>query len=269
MKRARHYHRWVLYLGLLLTSSGILGCRVSPPPPRWQPDDLPVAAAEAARLRALVLAASDQIISFRGLFGLHIRRGDEHAAFRQAIVFVRPDRLRIEALPPTGAVSLHLLVANRGTVVSLDPTVKEAAVGPSSTAVFRRFLNLPFREGEIMALVAGRVEPGTLDDSSDVRCGQAECTIARANGRHVWRVDRTSGEIRSVRLSDPLQGKARVEVLYTAYADVGGVRIPSALTFRLPNDGVDLELTYRTGSVNTPIPDRLFELTIPSDYTRR
>ena len=258
--------RW---LGGVLFGCAIAGCSVQRPVPVWELDDVVVDAAESAQLRARIAQRADDVTSFRGLFQVDVRRGDDRAAFRQAVVFIRPDRLRIEALPSQGALTLNLFVSNRGSVVSLEPAEKKAFEGPASTAIFRRFLKLPFREGEIMALVTGRVEVGRLDALSEVRCGPRECSVVSAEERYRYRVDRPTGEIRSVRIRDPLQGKARIEVRYSDYAAVGAVRIPRAIALVLPNDGIEIDMTGQMLAINQPIPDRLFEVAIPTDYTRR
>jgi len=259
----------VRLLGGVLLCGSISGCSFQRPEPTWEPDDVLVDATESARLRTQIAARGDDVAAFRGLFQVDVRRGDDRAAFRQAVVFVRPDRLRIEALPPQGALTLHLLVSNRGSVVSLEPGEKKAFIGPASTAVFRRFLNLPFREGEIMALVTGRVEASRLDAASAVRCGTAECTLVSSDERYRYRVDRRSGELRSVRIRDPLQGKARIEVRYPDYAAVGAVWLPRTISLLLPSDGVEIAMTRQITTINQPIADRLFEVSIPADYTQR
>src|SRR4051794_8665707 len=55
--------------------------------------------------------AALEITSFRGLFKTVIRHGKDAELIRHAIVFTRPNKIRIETLPRDAAWTLSLLVS--------------------------------------------------------------------------------------------------------------------------------------------------------------
>jgi len=251
------------------TVAGIVmfGCAPRRSGAPWLPGEVAIQPADEARFRESVLGRVSELTSFRGLFSTTARRGDETSSFRQAIVFVHPESLRVEALPSQGALSLHLLVSQRGLVTVIIPGEKRAVRGASSTALFRQHLDLPFREGELMALVSGRVERSAFDSKSETRCGENECTVQRLDGRYVWRFERTSARLLSVSIRDPLKLVERIRVRYADFKEFGGVELPTRITLELVDDGVAIDLEASMVKVNQPIPSALFEVAIPADYS--
>lgn len=250
-----------------LLCSMLSGCAPQRRDAPWLPDEVAVAPAEQAVFQERVVAQSREVASFRGLFKTSARRGEGASSFRQAIVFEQPDSVRIEALPPQGAVTLHLLVSHEGRVTVVIPGERRAIRGRSSTALFRQYLDLPFREAELMALISGRVERATFEAQSEVRCGKDLCAVRRTDGRYVWRFERQSGRLISVSIRDPLKLSERVRVHYGGYHEFDGVTVPKQLTLELPQDRVVIAMDAVMVRVNQPIQSALFEVAVPSDYS--
>jgi hypothetical protein len=175
--------------------------------------------------------------------------------------------LRIEALPPHGALALYILIARSGEITALIPPERRAARGASSTALFRRYLDLPFREAEIMAIIAGELEADALRGGGEVRCGVGECTFQRKDRRYSWRFDKVTGALSGVTLRDPLKLRERVRVTYDDYRPVGERFLPGFIRVELIEDGVVIELSAAMLSADQPINPRVFEVAIPADYS--
>jgi len=195
-----------------------------------------------------------------------VSRGAETSSFRQAIVFEKPTSLRIEALPPQGALALYLLVSHRGVVTALTPSEKTASRGASSTGLFRRHLDLPFREGEMMALVSGVVYSEVFGEG-ELGCGPLECTFQRGDARYVWVFERETGALLEVSIRDPLKLKERLRIRYGDYRLMGEVALPGNIKIELPADGVSIEMVASLLVAQKPIKPEVFEGAIPSDYT--
>lgn len=232
----------------------------------WSPDEAPIDALEEAALVNRIAVQSEETRSFRALFKTTARRGGDIQSFRQAIVFEKPDSLRVEALPPQGALALHLLVSAGGTVTVVIPSEKRAVRGTSSTALFRQHLDLPFREGELIALVSGRVERSTFEAKRELRCGATVCTARRLDGRYMWRFERSSGRLLSLSIRDPLKLTERVRLRYAGHEAFDGIVLPTHIVLELPQDGVEIDMQATVVKANQPIAHTLFEIAIPNDY---
>ncbi|MFM1848721.1 MAG: hypothetical protein RL417_2195, partial [Pseudomonadota bacterium] len=225
--------RYPSAFGVLLVLLLLMGCARRSQIGPWAVDDSLVAPLESERLLSLLAERREALRTFRGLFKTTVRRGAETSAFRQAIVFERPGSLRIEALPPHGALALYILIARSGEITALIPPERRAARGASSTALFRRYLDLPFREAEIMAIIAGELEADALRGGGEVRCGVGECTFQRKDRRYSWRFDKVTGALSGVTLRDPLKLRERVRVTYDDYRPVGERFLPGFIRVEL------------------------------------
>jgi hypothetical protein len=254
-------------LALLFACVFVTGCAPRKLPALWETHTISIAPTESQELLTRLAKQGSELRTYRALFTTTLQRGRESASFRQAVVFERPDKLRIEALPPQGALSLDLLIARDGIVTALVPPEKQAQRGPSSTGLFRRYLDLPFRESEIMALVSGGLEDGVLAQGAEVRCGDNDCIALRSDGRYRWRFKRDSGLLAEVSMRDALKLRERVIVRYGDYRAVNGRMLPGVITLQLPEDEVKVTMAATMLAAEQSINPRVFDVAIPSDYS--
>jgi len=259
-----------VWLVILWTITGCFHSEVKPLP-KLSGDLMSVPDTES--FVASVEADDKDIHSMRVLWNASFRVRKEKNLLRYGIVFVKPDQLRVEALPRTAAYSLSLLVGRDGRVVFVDPPGKRGFRGQFGSGVVKQILGIPLSEQELMSCVAGRVPQrllgeggglGSLRAYDDASANVTELT--RGGLRYYWMFHREDRDLMLFQMRDQFRETLELEVQYDDYRSVGEMRVPYRIIIRMPSESVEVELTAKRVSVNEKYPDQLFHLEIPSDY---
>lgn len=264
---------------LLLILSVVSCTRV--PAARLGAGAAPLAAGQVSAFDVNLTQLDAEITNFRGLFESVYRVDDDQWTVRQAIVFAKPDRLRVETLPLVGVTTLSLLVAQAGQAVMLDPGTKTAYRGRADEEFFLRFLRVPLKERDVMSFLLGRI-PVSYRVGEDVATLRGDNSIFVKKGR--WftaELDGTSLLAKQIEIRDPFRDTVTLSIALTYEGvpplDRGSttsgnedahIQTPSAVTISIPRSSLVISNTVRSVKLNQPIPSQLFEVPVPSDYAQ-
>lgn len=241
------------------------GCARSP----LLPAGIPVAGETRHEILTSLASRGSAVTSFRALARTRIDARGERHLFRQIFAFERPDRVRVEALPLSGAWSLSLFVARGGKAVFLDPGAKTARTGPVSLEFVEQALGLPLSTGELMALLVGAPTlAGSGAERAEVQEGADGALLVRLSPTFIWELEGGSLRPRRVFLVDPWRERPRAILEFEQYTTVAGLDLPAAVRVELPGQGAVVKLTFSSFTINRPLPGDLFRAEIPAEFTR-
>lgn len=272
MRSLQPSHRIFLILSLSL----IVGCanRAS------RLSDLPgrdVAEREQAEVLRRLKASGEEIRTFRGLYDVTIDESAGRGRLREAIVFARPDRLRLESFPENSFVTINLTVADDTGALFLDPGEKTAYVARAGAGVLQRMYKLPLEAADLMSLVTGRIpsheisnEHSTVAPSEEVPLvrldeEEHEFVLRRKDDSAQWRVDSEHFMLKSAEYADA-EGQVIFRVSTAGSREVDALAIPAQVLLQMPLERTSIELNFQSSKINIAVPDRLFKSDIPADY---
>ena len=227
-----------------------------------------------ATIREKLTARDGELTSLRALADAEIsdtgHGGSQGVAhLREAVVFVKPDKLRLEILPTQGAYALSLLVTNNGSLTYLEPPEKRAVRGSESERVIYSILKLAVGERELMSLLTGRIPPRYLSKEGGaallVSRDSSSYLLSRGDGAEDFEIDSESLFLKRVtfrsRFNDSLVGEI-------TYSSVGNSTPPLPREVSIESAGLKqrIHLTWSVIKPNVVVPDSLFEVGIPSDF---
>jgi hypothetical protein len=213
-----------------------------------------------------LVAKRQSVRSARALVNATVRAGNDVASLRYAIVAKEPGRMRIDLLPLEGAYTLGLLVVTREGATLIDTTNQTFAKEMDAEKLTREFVGLPGLTPEVVvALVTGQL-PALSCSSSEVFRGKDGQVMIRDRGsRIVWEVVSDSSAIKSAHILS--QSGERVEAL-VGIRD-GEVGFPTVDFSVFSPATASAEMIVRKLTINKEIPDDLFNVAVPSGYSRQ
>lgn len=231
---------------------------------------VPVDLIESRMFLAQLESRDREISSFKGLFKTSIRRGKDVDFMRHAIVFDRPDKIRIETLPRDAVWTLSLLVSQASALTLLEPGERKAWILSAGPETLRRVIGIPVAVEDLMSLLVGHVPHRLLDKGDNISVFRDDLQgligFNASNGLASWTTD-ASGNLQTLELSDQFNQKLTLIVNYLNYSLVGNIYVPKKVVVEMPRDGLVVELTQASVKLNTPIADKLFTAAVPSDYS--
>lgn len=227
----------------------------------------PVSPQEKQQVLRTLAQRDDEISNFRGVFRSTFAYEDDKWNARQAVVFQKPDRLRIEALPTVGVSTISLLIARGGTATYLDVPNKRAYRGSAENEFFNQFLKVSASERELMSLFVGRIPSRYLGDA-EVRDAGETFTIIR--GGYIWSVDKKSMLCRVAEVRDPFHSNLLFTIEYGAPKEVtpGAGLLPSQVRIISHKGNSTASGDLISGQINSVIDQSVFESNIPVDFSR-
>lgn len=195
---------------------------------------------------------------------------------RYAIVFSRPDDLRVEVFPTSANYTLSLLVANDGKVTFIDSVNRQAVVTQSGEELIRSYFFIPAGEEDLMSLIAGRMprrfierafEPGRGRVVENPDKGTIE--IVRGDFEDYWLLDAKTLDIREVQLRNAFDSEVELHLKFGEYQVTDGVRLPTSIELRLPSENATITFTYNKVTLNPELPNALFSVRVPAGYQIR
>ena len=250
----------------LILAGGLWGCAAGRHP---APAGVLMSGIEARGIFEALARKDEQLRSLRALARIHATTPDGEVSYREAVVFVKPDRLRLEALPLQGAMTLSLAVLKGGEVRVLDPGAKHAVVGMDAEGLIRTHTKIPVAPAALMALLAGVVPQHALREGEDrlrlfVDSAQKIYTLVRGDFVEYYRFDQQSLGLLEAQLRRRFDDRLAAAVRYApARPGLGGLR---DLHIELPLEKTSVSLSWLSAVVNGAVAERLFEVEIPADY---
>ena len=206
------------------------------------------------------------VLSFKGLTRGVIQDGEERAIIRYAIIFKKPDNLRVEALPATGGYTLSVLSATSAGVVVLDPVNEQAYRSSDPSQAMKTALRLPLRADELVSYLLGMIPEKKLVGDLDARSGEEGVQIIKDNFLGYWLLNPDSRRLKRVELRKTPFGRPTLIIKYGEYVKSDEWYYPRELSLEVPGENISAHLTFRTAEFNQAVSDRSFKLEIPSHY---
>jgi len=212
----------------------------------------------------------EKIHSFRGLARAALVQGEEQSAFRYAVVFSKPDKLRLEAFPLSAVYTLSLLVTSKQELIFLDPSSKTAHQGAVETPVLNRFLGVPVLPPDLMSLITAcmplqSVSPENMEVYQDFKSD-----VVQVRGRRiVFELKAGTFEAQRAFLMSAFDDKVALLVEWSEYREVQGERLPATMKITIPARSVSLTLNFSKTEINGNYSERLFEASVPDDFELR
>jgi len=195
----------------------------------------------------------------------------------EVFVFVaRPERVRVDTRAFGTTVSQIVTDGTRFTMADLRNG--RFYTGPAEACVAAQLLGIPLESAEVVAVLAGgpplytgdaRIRwhdgvylldvAGTAGRSEQLHLTitESERQTAQPGAQHPWP---TRAVLRDA------QGE-RAELTFEDYTDVEGVRFPRRVRVNMRRDNIDLQVRYRTVSLDPELPDDLYSTTAPEGLT--
>jgi hypothetical protein len=237
------------------------------PRPKLPGQALPAPAVE--RVLTQLRERAGAVRSWRGLSHSVMREGRQSGKVRHAILFTRPDRLRVETLPAGSAFSLNLLAVEHGEAVFLDPGSKRAYKGRVDAELLRDVVGIQADLSELMLFLCGIVP---VDDSGAAggwtayqTPGAASLMLVQGESRY-FVLNAQSLELDRAHVRDPFTDTLRFEIGYSDYQESGGERLPRRIEVGIPDRKIAVELRFDKISLNGAISEKLYQVQIPPDY---
>lgn len=244
-------------LALVVALSGCFGV------PRFAPDTEPLSVLDSRARCEEVMQRRQPASSMRALVNAELTRGDESGQFRYAIVSRDSTSVRVDLLPPEGAVTLAILVIHDGVTTLVNAQERTFSAGNDESELVERFFGISGVTKEIVLGLLSGVIPELFCDEVTVYDSGENSYILVENGKHIaWNVNR-SGIVRSVDILNSQNTSVRMRAKLTALSSEG-----------LPTISLDLYEPYKlsgsmvatTLTLNQPVQERLFDVPVPSDY---
>lgn len=218
----------------------------------------------AQELLERLQAEDSRISTLQAVGSLKWTRQGERQSVDQALVLSRPGNLRLEALSPMGPSLLSLSI-NKGVAEVFVPGEGRALRGPASNKIMERLFALPMKVEEVLGVLCGR----------PLLCPSASAQTKAESGLWILELDcRDSGLHVQLRLdpmhTDPVgmvilssSGQVLVNVSWSGFREVKGIRLPTEIRAELPAKSSRLELRLKELDPNLFVPEERFRIEIP------
>ncbi len=252
MTRGRDRRRRAVAFALtgLLAAPGCRAGRLRPAFPETLPRADRVVAAIAARRHALT--------SVRGFARVSYESGDAHAAARHAIVVAPPDRFRLEALSPIGAVAVVACDRNELAVwVRRDHRTYRGAATRASVAAYT---GLPVDPADVASVLVGlppeRRMIGDPTLTRDEGAGSLRLRVPIEGGRQdVWVAPDSMLPVAS---ETPIESGRTLRVELGNYRTIAGLAFPLSIDMHILPDGGRIQVRYESPTIGAPVSADVF-----------
>ncbi|NDC38654.1 MAG: DUF4292 domain-containing protein [Proteobacteria bacterium] len=224
--------------------------------------------AEAKELILAGLREQDASVqSFRGLARGVLDDGGQRSIVRYVLLFKRPDNLRIEALPSTGAYTLSVLAANASGVVMLDPVQRRGYQSSDLGHALKSALRIPLPLRDLMPYLLGVFPESALARQLDMRRSNAGIQIVAGDFEGYWLLDETGTRLKQVELRRVPHGRPVLRIEYSSYIQTQGWRYPQQLRIEVPGESLVATISFRSAELNPKLLDDSFTLSIPAEFS--
>ncbi len=194
--------------------------------------------------------------------------------FRQAFLFAKPDRFRLEFLPVNGVYTLGLFVAKSKIALYLDPGEKTFKQGPVTRHAVASVLRIPAELDDVKAYLLGLVPTrflGSYRSYSKPSIYQGEnakeCILVVGDGEYIAWYNCAKKVIQRFELHDAFNEKVILSGSYRDFIRISDQLVPSRVLVELPRDNSSVNFTFTSQNINQSIRDELFDVPVPSDFS--
>lgn len=242
----------VSLLGILIFQ---LGCSTQTPV-RVPRSAVPVASVDLAEFTDQAQSRNNEVQQYRALVRGSITHGSSRDTFRYAVT-CREEGFRVELLAPGAAYAVGVLGVRGNQFRYFDATSNSYSEGVANSAAMMQHLRMPVEPAELCSYLVGRVGPIWL---SDLSSGNAQVlsvgvrhssqyflkSRSREDFLELHHVEsRLDGLITRAVVVDRFNEIPRVDIRYSWEGGFfGRLQNPSRLNISLPQDQVQIELTF-------------------------
>lgn len=247
---------------LVLVISWLTGCvrapRVELPGSRQDPE----VSAQVCRVMTKDRSSSGAL---RAMVEATVQVGShESVSFRYGIVHKEPSMMRIDVLPLEGAYTLGLFTLKDGTARFIDTQERTYAEESSADTLLEHFLGLRGLSPRVVLALLERQVPELACERVAVFVNQKNSVILDPVDHLAWTVDGVSPRLESVAILDSsnevIEARASITSSPSGYPTIGiMVYAPTSAS---------AHLLIKKMTPNPEVPDRIFEVPIPSGYRR-
>ena len=245
----------IFYL-LITLSFYLTGCATVAKPPA---PELPTPQWESAKLIEAISQRREQFRSLRALARINYSGPEGKHSFDEAVLVVRPDRLRLETLTMLGAILI--VTANDKEIIGYHPREGVLVRGQSTKANLLRYTQIPLELDEITSLLAG-LPP--VDASGPWR-QEGNSLIFSPNGRLKDAVAFESPQLVPTQWQR-FNGSGAVELTahFSDYIATPVGLFPSKINVDAPLQSKKLEIRFQEPELNATIPAESFSQQKPA-----
>jgi hypothetical protein len=229
----------------------LAGCATVPVQPL--PTEAPTQRWERAQMLDALAQRREQFQSLRALARVNYSGPDGKNGFQEAVLVVRPDRLRLETLSMLGAILI--VTVNSKEIVGYHPREGLYVHGQRSRANLQKYTQIPLELDEITALLLG-LPP--VDPRAPAQQDGNALVFASASGRK----DRVSFESNQPVPTkwERLDGRGQIELsaTFTDHIQTPAGPFPSKIVIDSPQQKKRLEIRYQEPELNASIAADLF-----------
>lgn len=204
------------------------------------------------------------VSDIKALIRTKIVHGDETESYRYAVIYRRPDALRVEVFPLNSFYTLSLLAVLREKLVSLDTTSSIAYEGNPSRDAIERAFGFPLNIEEIASLLLAEIPAGHGEFSGVISETGTEKYLS-ADRQIYFEKDPQETTMRLLKIYDD-DKKLIIEVHFRFYRKIDDIEIPEKLEIQLPQYDVTGAMNATNISINSGPADSLFAVQPPGGF---
>lgn len=257
-----HGHALILVVCFLAALSS--GCRCTeslhplPQNPITDPDVVLRALAKPPLLRNLTTFPRVEYYSKRD-----VRKGTV------AMVIEPPDRVRFEALSPSGNM-LALLASDGSEIVLYERGSKRCYRGPACARNISRLLPISIEPRQLVRMLLGKAPLIRHSEKSvrfDRRSGHYQLTLRAPGGLRRQEIWVSPDKLLPMR-SELYEGqKLRLRLDWRGYRKLGGQDFPRRIDAKIPTGKVDMSIKFRELNANRQLKMKYFRFACPEGTT--
>ncbi len=259
---------------LLLTAVFFLiSCAEHMKVPLIKPEGTELPSSEAVSILKQLKEQDSSVNSFRALADVSMSEKENTARFRQAIVALRPDKIRIETFPGTSFITLFLMAAKDGSAVMLEPGEERAFTAEDPGVLLKKAFKVPLTVPDLIPVLLGRVPSEELEDvaASDIKFdpSRGSLFLAAKKGGIFREIDRGTVLVKHVQYLKKDGSGVRLDVQMFDPVQEGDFIVPSTILVNVPESDLLIELRLGQIRTNQPVNEKLFDIAIPESYSVR
>ena len=202
--------------------------------------------------------------SMRGLGKYRFSQGGKSFSATQVLLVQKPDKLRVETFGLFGSLAM-LLTTDGEQLTVLLPGEGKAYQGEASSRVLQRFMQLPLREEDIVAILLQRPLLTAWDDDEIRYDSDGNSALILKNAYGVRQEILFDPQLNIVGFDYYLADGLQMRLLYNEFDQK--TRFAHQFQLTLPLDELEISFTFSEVDLNTTLPIERFRLTVPAGYT--
>jgi outer membrane biogenesis lipoprotein LolB len=190
----------------------------------------------------------------------YVGRG-EKGSFQSVIALERPNKIRVEAHSPFGAV--WIVTYNGRELVRLDARSGVRQRGEGTEENLAANLKLPLRVEDLTAILMGLPPKRDLRDSSAtpaydaaLRATRITRPLLRGGEQRIWFA---SPEEPPVRIEEENSRGISFRADFHRPEEIGGLSFPTEISLAFPKEGIGVRVLYKAPDLNPSLSGAVFE----------